>query len=149
MIRFLCLTALASVCMAARVDIYSPADIEGLTAKLAQKGTQFSSEPLKEYPNHHTMLAHREVTGSAEVHEKEADVFVITAGSASLVSGGRLVSPRTEKPGELRGTSISGGEKKTVQQGTIIHIPAGVPHQLILEKGQPITYFVVKVTENK
>lgn len=149
MIRLLGFTALASVCMAAQVDIYSPADLQDMTAKLSQKGSQFSSEPLKEYPNHHTMLAHREATGSAEVHEKEADVFVITSGSASLVSGGRLVSPHTEKPGELRGTSISGGDKQVVQQGSIIHIPAGVPHQLILEKGQPVTYFVVKVAESK
>jgi quercetin dioxygenase-like cupin family protein len=30
--------------------------------------------------------------------------------------------------------------------GDIVHIPAGTPHQLLLDKGKPFTYFVVKVT---
>ena len=143
------LALLASACMAAEVDIYSPSELQSMTEKLSQKGTPFSSDPLKQYGNHYSMLAHREATGSAEVHEKEADVFVITSGSGTLVSGGSLVKPHTEKPGEIRGTSISGGEKHVVEQGAIIHIPAGVPHQLLLGKGQPITYFVVKVIESK
>ena len=142
--------ALSASLTAAEVDIYSPADLLSMTNKLSQKQAPFSSEPLKKYgTTHYTMLAHREATGSSEVHEKEADVFVITSGSATLVSGGKLVKPHTEKPGELRGTSIEGGEKQKVEQGSVIHIPAGVPHQLVLEKGQPITYFVVKVIESK
>jgi mannose-6-phosphate isomerase-like protein (cupin superfamily) len=135
--------------MAADVDIYSPSELQNMTEKLAHKQTPFSSQALKQYGNHHTMLAHREATGSSEVHEKEADVFVITSGSGTLVTGGSMVKPHAEKPGELRGTSISGGDKHPVQQGDIIHIPAGVPHQLLIEKGQPITYFVVKVIESK
>ena len=64
---------------------------------------------------------------------------------ATLVTGGTLVNPQTQKSGEIRGTSISGGERHPVQAGDIIHIPAGVPHQLVVEKG-PFEYFVVKVT---
>jgi mannose-6-phosphate isomerase-like protein (cupin superfamily) len=135
--------------MAAEVDIYSPSEIQSMTDKLAAKGTPFSSEALKQYGNHYTMLAHREATGSSEVHEKEADIFVITSGSGTLVTGGSVVKPHTEKPGEIRGTSISGGEKHEVRQGDIIHIPAGVPHQLLLAKGHPVTYFVVKVIQDK
>lgn len=148
--KFIAFMLLASACMAgAEVDIYTPSDIQGMTDKLAHKGTPFSSESLKQYGSHYTMLAHREATGSSEVHEKEADFFVITSGSGTLVTGGSLVKPHTEKPGELRGTSISGGEKHPVSQGDIIHIPAGVPHQLLVTKGQPVTYFVVKVIESK
>ena len=142
--------ALSASMTAADVDIYSPSELQAMTGKLSQKQAPFSSQALSKYgTTHYTMLAHREATGSSEVHEKEADVFVITSGSATLLYGGKLVKPHTEKPGELRGTSISGGEKQKVEQGAIIHIPAGVPHQLVLEKGQPITYFVVKVIESK
>jgi mannose-6-phosphate isomerase-like protein (cupin superfamily) len=92
------------------------------------------------------MLAVRTKTGSSELHEHEADVFVIESGQATLVTGGRMVSPHTEKAGEIRGTSIEGGERREVAEGDIIHIPANTPHQLVLENGKPFTYFVVKVT---
>jgi quercetin dioxygenase-like cupin family protein len=62
------------------------------------------------------------------------------------LTGGKVVNPKTIKPGEIRGTSISGGERHTLSTGDIVHIPAGVPHQILLEKGKPFTYFVVKVT---
>ena len=80
------------------------------------------------------------------MHEHEADIFIIEKGEATLLSGGKMVNPHTQKPGEIRGTSISGGERHMVAAGDIIHIPAGEPHQLLIEAGKPFTYFVVKVT---
>ncbi len=61
------------------------------------------------------------------------------------MTGGKIVNPHTEKPGEIRGTGISGGEHHQLATGDIIHIPAGVAHQLQIEKA-PFEYFVVKVT---
>ncbi len=129
------------------VDVYTPQDLQSMTGKLAQKGTQFASQDLKRYGNHYTMMAYREATGSSEVHEKEADIFYVVSGSADIVTGGKLVHAKTVKPGELRGTGIEGGTKQSLPQGSIIHIPAGVPHQLLITKGHPFTYFVVKVIE--
>ncbi len=147
--RFITFLLLSSTCLAAEVDIYSPSEIQSMTDKLGQKHAPFNSQSLKQYGTHYTMLAHREATGSSELHEKETDVFFITSGSGILITGGSLVKQHTEKPGELRGTSISGGEKHSFTQGEIIHIPAGVPHQMVLAKGQQVTYFVVKVVESK
>lgn len=140
--------ALAVVALAAdeRVDIYSAHDLGGMDQKLAQKRTPFAAQELTRYGNHYTMLARREATGSAEVHEHEADIFVIEGGEATIVTGGRVVNGHTEKPGEIRGSSIEGGERHLLATGDIIHIPAGVPHQLLIAKGKPFTYFVVKVT---
>jgi quercetin dioxygenase-like cupin family protein len=56
------------------------------------------------------------------------------------MTGGKL-----QKPGELRGTSIEGGQKRPLKTGDIIHIPAGMAHQIIVTPGKPITYFVVKI----
>ncbi len=128
------------------VDIYSARDLKAAEGKLAQKKEPFASQELARYGNHYTMLAHREETGSSEVHEHEADIFVIENGEATIVTGGKVVNPKTQKPGEIRGSSITGGERHTLSTGDIIHIPAGIPHQLLLEKGKPFTYFVVKVT---
>jgi mannose-6-phosphate isomerase-like protein (cupin superfamily) len=128
------------------VVVYSTADLAKMSHELAQKGTPFASKDLERYKDHYTILAHRTATGSSEVHEHEADVFVITSGGAVLVSGGKLLHPQTQKEGEIRGTGIEGGEKRAVAAGDIVHIAAGVPHQLLIEKGKPVTYFVVKVT---
>jgi len=128
------------------VDLYSSKDLEGLGQKLLQRRTQFASQTLERYGNHYTMLALRTDTGSSEVHEHEADVFMIVSGRATLVTGGKMVNPHTERPGEIRGTSIEGGERRPVAEGDIMHIPAKTPHQLVIEKGKPFTYFVVKVT---
>jgi mannose-6-phosphate isomerase-like protein (cupin superfamily) len=145
--KFLLFSLLSAASMlAADVKIYSSGDLAKMSSSLAKKQSSFASEDLDRYGNHYFMLAHRQATGSAEVHEHEADVFVIESGHASLVSGGKIVAPHTQKPGEIRGTSISGGEQHPVAQGDVIHIPAGVPHQLIIPKGTPFTYFVIKVT---
>jgi mannose-6-phosphate isomerase-like protein (cupin superfamily) len=128
------------------VDVYSSKDLQALSQKLLQKRTQFAGQELERYGNHYTMLALRTATGSSEIHEHEADVFVIVGGQATLVTGGKVVNPHTEKPGEIRGSSIEGGDRRQVAGGDIVHIPAKTPHQLLIENGKPFTYFVVKVT---
>jgi mannose-6-phosphate isomerase-like protein (cupin superfamily) len=132
------------------VDVYSAKDVQAMSDKLAQKRTPFASENLARYGNHYTMLAYREATGSSELHEHEADIFFVEGGEATILTGGKMVNPHTEKAGEIRGTSIQGGERRTLAAGDIIHIPAGTPHQLLIDngkpKGKPFTYFVVKVT---
>jgi mannose-6-phosphate isomerase-like protein (cupin superfamily) len=138
--------ALATVGLSQAVDIYSTSDLKAAEQKLAQKGAPFASKDLARYGNHYTMLAHREATGSSEVHEHEADIFVVESGEATIITGGKVVNPQTQKPGEIRGSSITGGERHALATGDIIHIPAGTPHQLLIEKGKPFTYFVVKVT---
>jgi len=146
--RIAVVLALATVALGAdeHVDIYSAQDLKAMSEKLAQKRAPFAAQDLARYGNHYTMLARRDATGSAEVHEHEADIFVIQSGAATLVTGGKVVNGRTEKAGEIRGSSIQDGERHRVAMGDIIHIPAGVPHQLLIEKGRPFTYFVIKVT---
>jgi mannose-6-phosphate isomerase-like protein (cupin superfamily) len=134
------------VAAAQNVDIYSAKDLAAAKNKLVQKRAAFAAQDLVRYGNHYTMLAYREATGSAEVHEHEADIFIVESGEATLVTGGKLINGHAQKPGEIRGTSIEGGERHGLAAGDIIHIPAGVPHQLLIEKGKTFTYFVVKVT---
>ena len=128
------------------VDIYRSKDVRDMADVLSQKQSHFTSKELQRYSNHYTMVAHREATGSSEVHEHEADIFVVESGNATIVTGGKMLNAHTQKAGEIRGTSIEGGERHPLGPGDIVHIPAGVPHQLLIGKGQPFTYFVVKVT---
>jgi mannose-6-phosphate isomerase-like protein (cupin superfamily) len=144
---FLLLAAASGVASAATVTFYSAKDLAGKTATLHGKGEPFASEDLGHFgKTHYTMLAYRSTTGSAEVHQGEADLFVIVSGSGSLAFGGKLVQSKQTKPGEFRGASISGGEKRPFGVGDVLHIPAGVPHQMLVDAGKPVSYFVLKVT---
>ena len=127
-------------------DLYTPNELSVMQHQLTVKGTRFAARDLKQYGNHYTMLAYREETGSSEIHEHEADVFIVENGDASIITGGKMVGAHMQKPGELRGTSIEGGEKRPLKTGDIIHIPAGMAHQILISPGKPITYFVVKVS---
>lgn len=144
--------ALASVLVCALpaadrpVDIYSVNQLAQMVQTLAHKQGRFASQDLAKYSNHYTILAVRHGTGAAELHEHEADFFIIESGQATLIIGGKIVDPRAQKNGETRGTSIQGGERHQLQAGDIVHIPAGTPHQLLIETSQPFAYFVLKVT---
>jgi mannose-6-phosphate isomerase-like protein (cupin superfamily) len=104
-----------------------------------------ASEVLATYSNHHVEIAHRSRTGNAELHETQNDVFFILSGEATLVAGGTLVEPKTTEAHEFEGKSIQGGTKTRLAAGDVVHIPFKVPHQLIVDSGKQITYFVVKI----
>jgi hypothetical protein len=46
---------------------------------------------------------------------------------------------------KVRGTEVTGGERHRVSAGDIVHIPANTPHQMLVDAGHHVTYFVVKV----
>ena len=117
-----------------------------LNAK-AQGSEGAASNKLNEYPNHFTMLALRSKNGGAEIHESYADFFFVVRGSAKLLTGGTVPDNKTVSPGEIRGKSVLNGFETTLNQGDIVHIPATVPHQLLLPEGGTFLYFVIKVKE--
>lgn len=131
------------------VDLYTSSDLHQMEQKLAEKskknGVGFAGDTLERYGNHLTMIAYRDKTGSSESHAHDADIFVVVAGEATLVTGGKMLKGKTESPGELRGTGIEGGQSQKLAVGDIVHISADTPHQLKLAPGTTFTYFVVKV----
>lgn len=114
---------------------------------LAEKGDGSASETLEKYPHHYTMLAFRKVSGGGELHQNFADVFFIVRGHATIATGGQLVDQKSTGPGEIRGKSIEGGTRQELREGDVVHIPAGMPHQMLLAAGDTVTYFVIKVEE--
>jgi len=116
--------------------------------ELAGKGDGSASETLEKYPHHYTMLAFRRSSGGGELHQYFADVFYVLDGHATVLTGGQLVDPKTTAPGEVRGKSVEGGKHQELRAGDVVHIPAGMPHQMLLNQGDSITYFVIKVEES-
>ncbi len=108
-----------------------------------------ASETLAKYPHHYTMLAFRNRSGGGELHQNFADLFVILDGRATLLTGGDIVDPKTTGPGETLGASVRGGASQELKTGDVVHIPAGMPHQMVLEPGATVTYYVVKAEESR
>ena len=132
-------------------DHWSPSELldraKHLKELAGEKGS--ASETLEKYPHHYTMLAFRNRSGGGEAHQNYADVFYILDGHASLVTGGEVMEPKSTGPGETLGTSVKGGSRQELKAGDVVHIPASMPHQMVLGEGDTVTYFVIKVEETR
>ena len=117
--------------------------------EMAGKGDGSASETLEKYPHHYTMLAFRRSSGGGELHQHFADTFYILDGHATLITGGQVLDQKTTAPGEIRGKSVDGGTRQELRAGDVVHIPAGMPHQMLLADGDSITYFVIKIEETR
>jgi mannose-6-phosphate isomerase-like protein (cupin superfamily) len=114
---------------------------------MAQGPSGSTSVKLNEYPNHYTMIALRHKDGGAEIHENFADFFLVVQSRATLVTGGSVENGKEVSPGEIRGTSVRNGTSMTLNPGDVVHIPATVPHQMLVPDGSTFIYFVIKVKE--
>ena len=114
------------------------------------KGLPPEGSPQKISFEHHSWaLAPREKSGDVESHGTRTIVMIVQSGEATLVVGNDVVDARHTSPTEIRGTSIRNGVERKVSAGDIINMPAGLPHQFLLEPGKQITYVdVVVATTN-
>ena len=128
-------------------ELWKNGELRSFEGKLSPKinAQKVATQALGSYGNHNFLVAHREGDGEAELHETQSDIFVVESGEGTLVVGGTVVDPKTTAPNEIRGPSVRGGEKKAVAAGDILHIPAKIPHQMLVGSGKQITYFVVKI----
>jgi mannose-6-phosphate isomerase-like protein (cupin superfamily) len=90
-------------------------------------------------------LWRRAKSGEAELHKTRTDLLVIEEGSATLVYGGTIRGAHTTQVNEVRGTSIEGGQSRKLVPGDIVRIPLNTPHQFVLDKGQSVAYFALKL----
>lgn len=130
-------------------EVFKGKDVESqLTALLAKARPSGSSgATLGDYRSHAIKLSVRTASGGAEIHEHYDDIFVVTGGSATLITGGTVTDPQTGADGEIKGKSIQNGKSQTIAKSDIVHIPAGTPHQLIIAPGSTFSTIVVKVRE--
>jgi mannose-6-phosphate isomerase-like protein (cupin superfamily) len=116
---------------------------KSLPAKMSK--VKVATESLGGWGNHSMSVVHREGSGEAELHETQSDILFIRAGDASIVIGGTIPNGRTTTAHEIRGPKIEGGERQPLHPGDVLHIAPKTPHQMILEPGQKLDYYAVKV----
>lgn len=131
------------------VRIWKSTDIDSRGVALSKKldAQKVASEVIATDGNRTFMVAHREGSGLAEIHDTQADIMVISKGEITMVYGGTIVDGKTTAPGETRGPAIKGGTEVKLGPGDVLHIPAKVPHQMKLDPGKQVTYFVAKVVQ--
>jgi glc operon protein GlcG len=86
----------------------------------------------------------RTAPGEVEFHEHVVDIMHVVQGRATVVTGGQMVDPRRVGPGEVRARAVEGGTSHELTEGSVLVVPAGVPHQFIAVS-DPFLYFVAKV----
>jgi mannose-6-phosphate isomerase-like protein (cupin superfamily) len=126
--------------------VWKSGDLKGFEKKLSPKvnAQKVANEELGKFPNSRALIVHREGDGVVEIHETESEYFVVESGEATLVLGGSVVNLTTESPSEKRGTALNGAEKIPLSTGDVVHIPRGIPHQVMVAGGKQFTYLVVK-----
>ena len=113
-------------------------DHDKVAAALAKGGTLLGASDVI------VQGSHRDKPGGVEVHDHEMDVLYVIDGTATFVTGGKMVGGKNTRSGQWLGTDITGGTVQQLVKGDVIVVPAGTPHWF---KGVPttISYFVVKV----
>lgn len=94
--------------------------------------------------NYMVHASRREKAGLSEVHDLDTDIIYVLDGTATVVTGGKSVDPKTIEPGEHRGASIEGGETRQLKKGDVLIVPKGTPHWFKQVDGT-FLYYVVKV----
>ena len=119
----------------------SAAEVAGAVAKLPKQ--PLASVPVYKMGPFNVNVEHRlgapNAAQAASVHEKDAELFYMIDGTATLVTGGKLVDGA--KDGDnWRGKGIEGGKSQKMSKGDFMMVPAGVPHWFTDINGQ-ITEF--------
>jgi mannose-6-phosphate isomerase-like protein (cupin superfamily) len=141
------LIAMTSMALAALVLVAQDAPKQTTYVDQATVAEAFSKGGrLAAGPDYSASGARRTGPGQVEVHEKETDIFYITEGSATFVTGGKMIGGQLSKAGQWLGTNIEGGTVHQLKKGDFITIPAGTPHWF-KEVPASISYYMVKVIQ--
>jgi mannose-6-phosphate isomerase-like protein (cupin superfamily) len=116
---------------AAMKTFTSSSEIAALIAKA--KSQRKENQPLVALPilrlaPYNANLEYRAAVGPAAVHEKEAEMFYVIDGSATLVTGGKLAGEKRTNADNLTGTGIEGGNSQPISKGDFVIVPQNTPH---------------------
>jgi hypothetical protein len=148
---------LMAICLGAPVTTHA-ADPQGFKLWTAEElaahdielskhvGADHSSrETLADYGDHRFRMLYRNADGNPEQHDAIIDIVMVKSGEGTLVLGGTMEGRRATTAGEWVGTRLTGGDRHALKAGTLVHIPAGIPHSFLVPAGQHVTYVLLKI----
>src|SRR5262249_55883895 len=116
---------------AAMKTFASSSDVAALIAKAKSERKQdqpLVAQPILRLAPYNANLEYRAAVGPAAVHEKEAEMFYVIDGSATLMTGGKLVKEARTNAENLTGTGIEGGSSQSIAKGDFVIVPENTPH---------------------
>jgi mannose-6-phosphate isomerase-like protein (cupin superfamily) len=117
--------------------------LQNLIPEAQSKGS--AGTTLFNYGRYNVQLSVRTVSGGAEIHAHWDDLMIVEQGRATLVTGGTIIGGETDSSGETKGTKIDGGQSQTIAAGDMVTVPAGTPHQILLDPNVIYGAVVIKV----
>jgi mannose-6-phosphate isomerase-like protein (cupin superfamily) len=109
---------------------FTAADLQAALAKLPGDRPASSVRVFSLAPYNVNVERRLPQPQGASLHEAQAELFYIVEGSATLLTGGTLVSP-TRNGTNLQGTGIEGGTRQAFGRGDFLIVPSGVAHQFV------------------
>ncbi len=82
-------------------------------------------------------------TMASEMHDHEADIYIVQEGDADIYLGGTLVEPFSPRAGQHRGTGLDGATRHHIAKGDVVIIPEGIPHMLD-SRNTRIVFLIIK-----
>ena len=83
----------------------------------------------------------------ASIHDNENELMYFIQGTGTITMGGSLVDGTRTNPANQSGSSISGGTPTKVGPGSVVIVPAGVPHQIAADAGSAIAVMTFHVPQ--
>ena len=89
----------------------APAEAQSAIYIESQNLTEAFAKPgnLVNEGGYRVQTSRRVKPGSAEVHEKDTDIFYIVDGAATFVTGGSVIQPKSISANQILGAGINGG----------------------------------------
>jgi mannose-6-phosphate isomerase-like protein (cupin superfamily) len=116
---------------AAGRTMVSAADVTAMIAKAKadrKEGQALLAQSMIQLAPYNVSLESRNAVANAAVHDREAELFYVVEGSATLVTGGKLKDEKRTNAENLSGSGIEGGESRRVAKGDFVMVPEGTPH---------------------
>jgi mannose-6-phosphate isomerase-like protein (cupin superfamily) len=114
-------------------------------------GTGFAFDRVLEaadYRPHNMSIVLREGYTQPEIHQLKWDLYVILEGSGTILVGGERTNWINDgRPPEQQHPGLKGAQAFQVTKGDIMHVPARVWHQVVLDEGKSMLYALINVNE--
>lgn len=109
---------------------FTAADLQAALAKLPTDRPSSAARVFTLAPYNVNVERRMPQTQGASLHEAQAELFYVIDGSATMVTGGKLVGEKRNGT-NLQGTAIENGTRNLLNKGDFLIVPSGVAHQFV------------------
>jgi hypothetical protein len=126
-------------------------DYPEILSKRQASGTpQVAAERLGSRDGKYFFYAERRLPGEyqIEVHMNADEIVHVMVGEAILNYGGTQEGGSDRGNGNIYGGRMVGGKSEKLMAGDMANIPAGMPHQWIIEPGHTMSHMGIQIKKN-